>query len=392
MKYRNLPVRRFVAVLIGIFLLCTGLLKLMDPEGTRLIVTEYCKFFHLRFLIPAAKVLGMVLSLLESALGVALITGIARRVSAWATYILLGFFTLITFILWRANPEMDCGCFGEAYHLTHLQSLLKNVVLLLLAVFAFTPMSSLDTPRTRRQVAAWVAWVSLVVALVYCNRHIPLVDFTDYKPGTVLFASDNAASSPVRDSYRPSYVYEKDGRQETFTLENLPDSSWTFVKVDTLRRRSLGHRAENPVLSFRDAQGDYQDALAARDQAVVFSVYEPDRAPWDKIRERFDAVQRSGARPLLLLTALPSEEAALEGLPAYFADYRTLISLNRDNGGATYFYEGELVAKWGVRDFPKHLSDVLADDPVDLSTHVAARKRILAQGFCVYLGAVLILL
>ena len=54
--------------------------------------------------------------------------------------------------------------------------------------------------------------------------------------------------------------------------------------------------------------------------------------------------------------------------------------------------EGEVIAKWGVRDFPRNLADDLAADPVDLATHVAVKKRIQAQGFCLILGAVLILL
>ena len=385
MKYRNIGMRRLIAVLMGIFFLCTGLLKLGDPVGTMLIVTEYCKFFHLQFLLPAAKGLGIFFSLLECGVGVALITGIARKVTAWVTYALIGFFTILTFILWRANPEMDCGCFGEAFHLTHLQSLMKNVALLLLAAFAFTPMRSLGTTRPRRMVAAWAGWALLIMAAVYSNRHIPLVDFTAFAPGAELFASEGAGSA-LQDSYRSAYIYEKDGRQDKFTLDNLPDTSWTFVKVDTLYRGVTG--TENPILSFRDADGKYQDELAAQGKVVVLSVYEPGKAPWEKIRDRYRAVQEAGATPLLLATSMPE---GME-LPAYIADYKTLITLNRDNGGATYFNEGELIAKWGVRDFPKNLAEDLSADPVDLATRVAVKKRIQAQGFCLILCAVLILL
>ena len=386
MKYRNIRLRRLVAVLMGIFFLCTGLLKLMDPVGTMLIVTEYLKFFHLQFVVPAARVIGIIISFLECALGVALITGIARKVTAWVTYGLLGFFTLVTFILWWFNPEMDCGCFGEAYHLTHLQSFLKNVVLLLLAVFAFTPIHNLGSPRPRRMVAAWVGWAILTVALVYCNRHIPLVDFTAFKPGAELFAAQEDASL---SDYKSAFIYEKDGHQSSFTLENLPDSTWTFVKVDTLYRETP--LTENPILSFRDADGVYQDDMAVQGKVVVFSVYDPSTAPWEKIRERYQAVQAAGARPLLLATATP-EEMAAQDLPAYFADYKTLITMNRDNGGSTYLDKGELIAKWGVRDFPRDLAEDLAADPVDLSTHVSVKRRIQAQGFCLILGAALILL
>ena len=131
-------VRRFAALLVGIVFLVSGLLKLIDPVGTQLIVQEYAKFFRLPFLMPAAKVLGTLLGLLESLLGIALFTGVLRKHTARCTFILLSFFTLITLVLWILNPSMDCGCFGQAFHLTHAQSFWKNVILLGLSFVAFT--------------------------------------------------------------------------------------------------------------------------------------------------------------------------------------------------------------------------------------------------------------
>ncbi len=389
MKYTNLKMRRFVAVLIGLFLLVTGLLKLADPVGTMLIVTEYCKFFHIGFLIPAAKVIGINLALVESALGIALVTGTIRRFAAWVTYVLLGFFTLVTLVLWIKNPEMDCGCFGEAIHLTHAQSFWKNVILLALAVFSFTPMRHLGHASARRRLAAFVSWASLVVVLVYCNTHIPPVDFTAFAPGAVLMnASDNSTGQDR--SYQAAFVYEKDGKESSFGLDNLPDSSWRFVRVDSLRREGILEQAERPILSFRDAEGHYLDQLASQDQVVVFSVFNPSKARWNQLQERCQAVREAGARPLLISTLIPEGQPLTEEV--YLADYKTLITLNRTNGGASYFDEGELIAKWGRRQFPADIRAILQADPVDVSTHQSVKNRIQAQGFCVILGAVLILL
>ena len=48
---KRIPLRRFAAGLIGIVFLASGLLKMADPVGTMLIVTEYLKFFHIGFLM-----------------------------------------------------------------------------------------------------------------------------------------------------------------------------------------------------------------------------------------------------------------------------------------------------------------------------------------------------
>ena len=116
-----MKIRRFCAILIGLVFLASGLLKLLDPVGTGLIVSEYFKFFHLGFLQGTAKALGMALSLVEAATGAALISGVFRKTTAFITSLLVVFFTIITLILWIAKPEMDCGCFGEAIHLSHGQ-------------------------------------------------------------------------------------------------------------------------------------------------------------------------------------------------------------------------------------------------------------------------------
>ena len=388
MKKAHHRLRRFCAILIGLVFLASGLLKLLDPVGTGLIVSEYLKFFHLGFLQGAAKGFGMVLSLLEAITGAALVSGVYRRLTAAVTSFLIIFFTIVTLILWIANPVMDCGCFGEAIHLTHLQTLLKNVVLVVLAAIAFIPFQNFGVPRKRKKIAFALAALSLVFALWYNARHLPMIDFTEFAPGAELFASlDNDYQE--MDGKVPTFIYERAGQRGSFTLDNLPDSTWTFVAVDTLTRSGLYKTASKPVLSFRDAEGNYQDELAVLGKVMVFSVYDPDDADWDRIRTQAGEARAAGATPLIL--TVPGEDAP-QGV--YFADFKPLITLNRANGGATYFNEGELISKWSPRDVPEgeELRSVLDREPVGMSTDFIVGRRIKAQGFAVYLLALLLLL
>ena len=388
MKKAHHRLRRFCAILIGLVFLASGLLKLLDPVGTGLIVSEYLKFFHMGFLQGAAKGFGMVLSLLEAITGAALVSGVYRRLTAAVTSFLILFFTIITLILWIANPVMDCGCFGEAIHLTHLQTLLKNVVLLVLAVIAFIPFQNFGVPRKRKKIAFALAALSLVFALCYNARHLPMIDFTEFAPGAELFASlDNDYQE--MDGKVPTFIYERAGQRGSFTLDNLPDSTWTFVAVDTLTRSGLYKTASKPVLSFRDAEGNYQDELAVLGKVMVFSVYDPDDADWNRIRTQAGEARAAGATPLIL--SVPGEDAP-QGV--YYADFKPLITLNRANGGATYFNDGELISKWSPRDVPEgeELRRVLDREPVGMSTDFIVGRRIKAQGFALYLLALLLLL
>ena len=98
-------IRRFFAILIGLVLMAGGLLKLNDPVGTGLIVSEYFKWMHLGFLQGGSTLSGALLGLLESILGAALLTGVARKAVAIATTVLLGFFTLVTDPLMEAFTD-----------------------------------------------------------------------------------------------------------------------------------------------------------------------------------------------------------------------------------------------------------------------------------------------
>ena len=388
MKKAHHRLRRFCAILIGLVFLASGLLKLLDPVGTGLIVSEYFKFFHLGFLQGTAKALGMVLSLVEAITGAALISGVFRKTTAVITSLLVVFFTIVTLILWIANPEMDCGCFGEAIHLTHLQTLLKNVGLLVLAAIAFIPFQNFGVPRKGKYVAFFLAIPSLVFALCHNARHLPMIDFTEFAPGTELFASlDNDYQE--MDGKVPTFIYERNGQRGSFTLDALPDSTWTFVGVDTLSRSGLYKNASKPVLSFRDADGEYQDELAVLGKVMVFSVYDPEDADWDRIRNQAAEARIAGATPLIL--SVPGEYTPED---VYLADYKPLITLNRANGGATYFNDGELISKWSPRDVPDgdDLKSLLDREPVVASTDFITGRRIKAQGFALYLLALLLLL
>lgn len=115
--------RRLSAFVLGAVFLVGGLFKLMDPVGSTLVMEGYLNFLHLGFLKGLAEYASLFFNLLECFIGISLISGIWVRVMRNLTLALLSFFTLLTLLLLIFNPEMDCGCFGQVLHLTHLQEL-----------------------------------------------------------------------------------------------------------------------------------------------------------------------------------------------------------------------------------------------------------------------------
>ena len=79
---------------------------------------------------------------------------------------------------------------------------------------------------------------------------------------------------------------------------------------------------------------------------------------------------------------------------AYISDYKTLIALNRSNGGVTYFYNGQLIRKWAVINTPDkaELAKISATDATETAIDEDSKGSLGFQGFLLYVFAVMLLL
>ena len=350
-------IRRISAVLIGFVLFLAGVLKLMDPVGARLVVEEYLKFMHLDFLTGISGLIGSGMALLETLLGAALITGVWRKVVAVVTGVVLGFFTILTFFLYLRNPRMDCGCFGEAIHLTHLQSLLKNVVLMVLWAIACLPLRKQEQTRKIKYVSFPIVAISVCLFLLYSSLSIPLVEFTPFKAGTELMLPEDI---------------------EDPTDENAP------------------------TLSLSDAAGEYVDEMLMEGDLLAVSVYAPEKLgpqEWEKIENLMRNAAGLGYTPLVLAASTPEameETVSSPGIlsATYFADRKKLLTLNRSNGGAAYIQDGLIVTKWGIRRLPdeQKLSELASIDVTESLLAENNGDRLKFQAFLLYVFAVMLLL
>ncbi len=389
--------KRICAVLLGTVFFISGVLKLMDPVGTSLIVEEYFKFFHVGFLRFASNFTGTALSLVESIMGAALITGVFRKFTAMFCLVVTGFFTILTAILMVFNPPMDCGCFGEAVHLTHLQSFLKNIALLIFWAIAFMPFGKLEEPQKVKYASFGIAVVSIGLFTLYSQLSLPLVDFTSLKPGTELYGSVESAFEDVT-----AYVYEKDGREGAFTRDCPPDSSWHFVRTESYSNTILGDDTPQEILSFYSAADEYADSLALGRHVLAVSAYEPQKLSEDRlagISRVLSAAEEKGFTVLFLSAGTPETISEITSDPtlvsnSYFADYRTLQTLNRSNGGAVFISDGQITSKWSVRALPdnEELDKILSSDPVEYFMKSSGKGKVRLQAFLLYTFAVMTLI
>lgn len=206
----------------GALFIVSGWVKAIDPLGTAFKLEQYFAEFHstfeatwFSFLAPLftglkgyVNGLSVFMIVLEIVLGIMLVTGSARKLTAWAFLILVGFFTFLTgftyltgyvpegvnffqFAKWGPYVETnmkvtDCGCFGDFLVLKPGVSFLKDVFLLIPAVLFVIYHRKMhqimsQTPRT------FFVIVAAVGLTVYCFSNylwdIPHTDFRPFKVG-----------------------------------------------------------------------------------------------------------------------------------------------------------------------------------------------------------------
>ena len=390
MRYLLLRLKRFCGYIVGFVFFISGILKLMDPVGAGLVVEEYYRFMHIGFMDFSSKLMGTVFAFAEAIIGTGLITGVWRRTTALTAICIQTAFTLLTLALVIFNPEMDCGCFGEAIHLTHMETFGKNIILLTLLLVYYIPRKHLGQTTQKKYISFSVVATSVLAFTIFSWMFKPLVEFTAYQPGVELIASGNMLSE---DIYESVFTYEKDGVKEDFTLGHLPDSTWTFVSTHT---RQINQPDDLSVeLSFYNSEnGEYLDSLAVEGKVMIVSVYSPSalsEKKWNNVRRFIEESSRTGFHTMLLTS---TTEGVPDGLQPYLCDSKTLVSLNRSNGGSVYFNDGILIEKWSRRRVPtgEILKEKYESNPTEILIFQENKGSLVFQGFLLYVFAIMLLL
>ena len=323
--------KKWCSIAVGLLYVASGLLKVMDTVGTGLIVEAYFRFMHLPESVLVAKILGVVLGALETAVGFAAVFCVWPRIIRWIMLGMQSSFTILSLALVIWNPQMHCGCFGEAIHLTHWQTFIKNIVLMGMLWFAYFPLLE----ATMTKIWQYIAFASSVILMagfaVYSWYYIPVIDFTDYKIGTEIL------------DQRDYWELTEDERKSCAALPMLgadnkpnPDitkGEWAIISLYDMPKDNLLFWTRYMV-NFRMLKKQGYEVL------VLTS------APENQMKEK---IQMFAELPFLCPDKILEEMR--EAL--YLTSRTTAISLNRNNGGVTFLTDGVITRKRVAKDYPE---------------------------------------
>ena len=220
-------------VLAVVFVL-SGFVKAVDPLGTQYKIADYLEAMGLSGLMPDFMTLSasILLSAIEFGIGICLLFAIRRRFTS--RVVLLFMLVMTPFTLWIAltDPVSDCGCFGDAVVLTNWQTLLKNVVLLAMAVVVWR--WPLEMVRFVSKSNQWIVVnYSAVFILFFSGWSLydrPYFDFRPYHVGTDLRQGWNEMMEGNESPYTDFFIERVDDGED-ITEQLLNRKGYAFLLV-----------------------------------------------------------------------------------------------------------------------------------------------------------------
>ncbi len=376
----------------GLLFIFAGFIKGIDPIGTALKIKEYIGAFHLDSLDFLSIPLSLILTWAEFLIGVAILKGLKMRLFSKIALAFIITFTLLTLWIAIANPVSDCGCFGEAIHLSNKATFIKNLILLGAALVIFFQRDKYHTiARPKVEWGYLGVYSILIIGLqIYSLMKIPQIDFGIYKPGTDLIARQQQYQER---EYETTFIYSKDGEEKTFTINDLPDSTWTFVDAKSVLVSGAAEDA-SVDFSFIDSHGNPVGNEIVQQKGPVFfiSIYNAKalgpRAV-KKIMNLADTLYRHNLQ-LYIISANsvettqalfePYEQEDGRTYSILYSDYKAVISLNRSSGGLTYVNSGIIIKKWARENYPiDNITDILEEDPEIITAQTRISEQLFAE-------------
>jgi len=353
-------------VLLGCVFVFSGFVKAIDPLGSTYKFEDYFQAFggffeSLSFIaFPAA----IFLSTLELLIGLNLIFKVHIRTTSILALLFMLVMTPLTLYIALKNPVTDCGCFGDALVISNWATFYKNIVLIAVVIIILGFHKRIR-PLFRSQIQWFlvVVFVFLGVGLsIYCYRHLPLLDFRPYKVGANIPDGMKIPEGTAQDKTETTFIYEKDGLQKEFTLENYPkgDSTWKFVDQKTVLI-SQGYRP--PIHDFTIVNAQYDDitddVLQNQGNTYLLIMYDVAKASETGAKKAQVIYRKSLANGTKFYALTASSDADIREFvrktgvtyPFCKTDQIALKTVIRANPGLVLIKGGTVMGKWNWRDF-----------------------------------------
>lgn len=346
-------------LLVGALFIFSSFTKGVDPLGTKYKMLDYLAVYGMTWLNDFALILAILMILAEFIVGICLITKVFPRLAVLGTTLLMMFFTATTLFDALYDLVPDCGCFGTAIKMSNWQTFYKNLV-----IDAVLIPLIINNKRLENKMSGGTQFaIGCVYALaflgfeVYNYRHLPVVDFMNWKVGKQL----NVETSGDADIYL-IYRNKATGETQEFLSPNYPwnDSVW-MSEWEFVDQRTEGGSNFLGFSALDESGNDVTESILTTEKLLMFTSHDladVTEKQWAKVKEVTETAEKQG---YIVIWVVANEPEFVEQLreqydflyEVYYADELEIKSIVRSNPGLVWLDNGLVKNKWSVVDFKK---------------------------------------
>lgn len=355
------PALTVCRLLVGALFIFSSFTKGVDPLGTKYKMLDYLSVYGMTWLNDFAMVLAVVMILAEFIVGICLMTNILPRLATLGATLLMLFFTTTTLFDAVYDLVPDCGCFGTAVKMTNWQTFYKNLVIdaVLIPLILNNKQLKNRLSVPKQFLIACIFALAFLGFEIYNYRHLPVVDFMNWKVGKqmkvepaeaprIYLKYRNKATGETKEYLSPDYPWN----------DSVWMSQWEFVD-----QRVEG---DNNYLGFSalDEYGDdVTDMILNTENLFMFTSHDLSKVTekeWEKIKEITETAEAKGFTVVWTVADTPDVIEQLRSKYAffnevYYGDELEIKTIVRFNPGLIWLDNGLVKDKWSAIDFNKVL-------------------------------------
>ena len=353
-------------IIVALTFIFSGFVKAIDPIGLQYKLQDYLGAIGIPGFLPdwMLLIMAVLLAAVEFCMGIFLLFAIQRRLISKLIVVFMSIMTLITVWLVVANPVKDCGCFGDALHLTNTETLVKNIILLGCSIVIM--QRPLAMFRFISESNQWIVINYTIMFIFVCSGlslyYLPLFDFRPYRIGTNIPRGMEIPKDAEQPLFETTFIMEKGGQRKEFTLNDYPDSTWKFIDSKTVQVKE-GYIP--PIHDFsiadRETGKDLTDSVL-RHKGYTFLLIAPyleraDDSNFGDIDQLYEYAQTYNI-PFYCLTASTAKaiqrwrDITGAEYPFCITDETTLKTIVRSNPGLLLLKDGTIINKWSHNQLP----------------------------------------
>ena len=353
-------------IIVAVTFIFSGFVKAIDPIGTQYKLQDYLGAIGMAGILPNWTLLAVAvfLAAIEFCIGIFLLFAIQRRLISKLTVAFMAFMTMVTVWIVVADPVKDCGCFGDALHLTNTETLIKNIVLLVCSLaIMYRPLAMFRfVSKSNQWIVTNYTIVFILVSSGLSLYYLPIFDFRPYHIGVNIPRGMEIPKGAKLPQFKTTFIMEKNGQRKEFTLDNYPDASWKFIDSKTVQT-SEGYIPPIHDFSITDNKTglDLTNSVLSH-KGYTFLLIAPhletaDDSNFGDIDRLYEYAQ-SYDIPFYCLTASTAKAIKrwidLTGAeyPFCITDEAVLKTIIRSNPGLLLLKDGTIINKWSHNNLP----------------------------------------